>query len=256
MTEDHTALSWWFPKIEAAGVPVPRTKIIQMPPDAQRSLWECFGGEPGTGDEKAFLDDLKAAATAMGFPCFLRTDHTSDKHSWENTCFLKAADDVPQHVYNLAESSEIMGGIGGIVGLPWDVWVVREFLPTMPLGVCPVYGNMPLCREFRFFVDDGKVICKHPYWPREALEQGGVDEEQIDLMVLELSSHEKADGEKLRLLAEKTGQAVPGAWSIDILETRNGWYVTDLAEAHKSFHWDDCPMKERFKGKRHAVERT
>ena len=105
MREDRTALSWWFPKIEAAGVPVPRTTIIKMPKEAQESIWQWFDGKSGNGAEKPFLAELKAAATAIGFPCFLRTDHTSDKHSWEKTCFLKSADDVPQHVYNIAEFS-------------------------------------------------------------------------------------------------------------------------------------------------------
>jgi hypothetical protein len=51
---------------------------------------------------------------------------------------VKADDIVQQHVYEIAEASEI----ADMIGLPWDTWVVREFLPTMPYGVCPRYGNM------------------------------------------------------------------------------------------------------------------
>ena len=47
-------------------------------------------------------------------------------------------------------------------------------------------------------------------------------------------------------LAEKASRAVGGAWSIDLLETRRGWVLTDMAEAHRSWHdWPDCP--NRFK---------
>lgn len=29
--------------------------------------------------------------------------------------------------------------------------------------------------------------------------------------------------------------------SVDILDTEKGWFVTDMAEADKSFHWEGCP---------------
>jgi hypothetical protein len=50
-------------------------------------------------------------------------------------------------VFNLAEHSEC----ADILGVPWNTWAVREFLPTMPLEVCPNLCHMPVCREFRFF---------------------------------------------------------------------------------------------------------
>jgi hypothetical protein len=47
---------------------------------------------------------------------------------------------------------------------------------------------------------------------------------------------------KLTEYANSAGCAVGGAWSTDLLETRRGWMVTDMAEAHKSWHdWPDCP---------------
>ena len=46
---------------------------------------------------------------------------------------------------------------------------------------------------------------------------------------------------ELRNLASAAGKAVGGEWSVDILETRRGWYITDMAEAYKSWHWKDCP---------------
>lgn len=47
MTIDKTALSYWFPKIEAAGIPVPRTMIFKMPADAQAVIWGGFDGKKG-----------------------------------------------------------------------------------------------------------------------------------------------------------------------------------------------------------------
>lgn len=238
---DKTALSFWFPRLEAAGLPVPRTKIIKMPQEAQASIWAIFDGKED-GNPKAFFDEIAAAGAEFGFPCFLRTDQTSGKHNWEETCFLPSADDIPQHVFKIAEFSEMCD----FMGLPWHTWAVRELLPTVPFGICPRYGKMPICREFRFFVDDGAVRCGHPYWPLSSLEQGGAE---ADIDFAELCR--MADEESLRDLAAAAGRAVGGgSWSIDLLETARGWYVTDMAEAHKSFHWPDCPFD--FRGQARA----
>lgn len=233
---DKTALSYWFPKIEAAGLPVPRTKIMAMPLKTQEQIWAAFDGEegPNPGSLLAFSKEIAAAAEPFGFPFFLRTDHTSGKHSWEQTCFVAKAADIASHLYAIAEFSECCD----MLGIPWSVWVVREFLPTIPLGTCPAYGNMPLCREFRFFVDDGWVRCGHPYWPMESLERGGADVSLYD----KLSSLH--DYETAFALAKKVARTIEGAWSVDILETAKGWYVTDMAEAHKSFHWEGCEVAE------------
>lgn len=230
---DKTALSYWFPKLEAAGIPVPKTKILAMPKRAQEDIWAWFDGKEGGGGLKPFIEELSAAASAVGFPCFLRTDHTSGKHEWDRTCFVPTAAELAQHVFNIAEHSEICD----FLGLPWETWIVREFLPTIPLGVCPHYGNMPICREFRFFVDDGAVRCWHPYWPRHALEDGGAEMSSLgyDQLCRMPFLRDLSD------LAEAAGRAVGESWSIDILETRRGWFVTDMAEARKSFHWEGCP---------------
>lgn len=236
---DKTALSYWFPLIKAAGIPVPITTLIEMPIPAQESIWAAFDGQDKNGEALLnFCGELKAAASAIGFPCFLRTDHTSGKHEWDRTCFVHSADEIPQHVFNIAEFSEL----ADMLGLPWSVWVVREFLPTIPLGVCPNYGNMPLCREFRFFVDGGEVRCWHPYWPLESLEQGGAD-----VSLYERMATAPDDYAALFTLAHKAARAIEGAWSVDILETKRGWFITDMAEAHKSFHWEGCEQMRAAK---------
>jgi hypothetical protein len=237
--EDKTALSYWFPLLHAAGIPVPKTTISLMPVAAQQCIWAGMDGKEG--DEPAalpaFIEHLKLMAQQVGgYPCFLRTDHTSGKHSWDRTCFVKSADDLLNHVFALAEHSELCD----MIGLPWDTWVVREYLPIIPIAHCPRYINMPVCREFRFFVDDGAIRCVHPYWPIEALEEGDAQADaDVDAIYAELSKA-PADILEISALACQAGAAVGGSWSIDILETERGWFVTDMAEAHKSFHWVGC----------------
>ena len=233
---DRTALSYWLPKLEAAGLPVPKTTLVAMPAEALRDIYRVFDGEAMTGRAQPFFDDIKVAADAIGYPCFLRTDHTSGKHNWERTCYLAGPDAIPAHVIGIVEYS----GMAGIVGLPCDVWAVREFLPTRLINVAPRFGNMPICREFRFFIEDAHIRCWHPYWPREALEQGGVGAAEIDSVYEQLCQVD--DEAPLMELASAAGHAAGGAWSVDLLETARGWHVTDMAEAEKSFHWEGCRL--------------
>lgn len=253
---DKTCLSYWFPKLESAGLPVPGTRIVAFYDRATHTgLGRMMDGELPDEAGQAFLTKLADAVAEIGCPCFLRTGLTSGKHDWKRTCYLTHADRLMQHVASLIEFSEC----ADMLGLNWNVWAVRELLPTMPLCMLPCYGNMPLCREFRCFLDGDKIMCCHPYWPRGAVERGfpmantdepptGVwdmsgpralpaDFDHLYSRVCLLGSDERTT---VMELAAKVGAAVGGRWSVDILETQRGWYVTDMAEMHKSYHWEGC----------------
>ena len=228
-------LSYWFPKIQAAGLPVPKTIMVPMSREQLRAVFSVFDGKPMGDEAEPFFIELTAAADAIGYPCFLRSGHTSAKHDWKNTCYLTSSENIKRHVVGIVEYGEL----ACITGLPWDIWAVREFLPTTPITTAPRYGDMPITREFRYFVHDDQVICHHPYWPKEALTRGGV-EGDIDKLYTELTDSDDdipAFGE----LASRAGKAVGGEWSVDILETKNGPYITDMALADSSFHWEGCP---------------
>lgn len=239
--DDKTRLSYWYPKLETAGLPVPRTIIV---PAARKELDDISGrleGKEPTGAAVGLTERITMAANTIGYPFFLRTDFTSGKHDWKHTCFVSDAEQVESHVVAIVEHWEMVN----MFGPPSDMWAVRELLPTIPIGHCRMYGNMPICREFRFFVEDGYIRCWHPYWPWNALTKGDAvfnNPEEFDYT--EFSSICTNDDEMtLKQLASKAGAAVGGAWSVDLLETRRGWFITDMAEAHKSFHIDDCPFK-------------
>jgi hypothetical protein len=234
---DITALSYWFPKLEAAGIPVPKTRILGMSEAAMEDIWAAFDGKEGPGAVRDFGEQIAVIGDEMGWPVFLRTDHTSAKHHWNEACFVAKREDVLSHIFQIAEFSELCS----FMGLPWKNWAVREFLPTKPLAIAPRYSDMPVCREFRFFVTDGEVQCWHPYWPLDSLEQGGVVNAEAIYAEMCRCENEAA----LIALAEAAGRAVPGSWSIDILDTARGWFVTDMAEAEKSFHWSGCAFEKR-----------
>lgn len=229
---DKNCLSYWYPLI-APHVPTPRTEIVRS-----GNLLGLFDNEIPEGWGK-LLTSLDAARVKIGGDCFLRTGQGSGKHNWSKTCFLPETANIADHVAALVEWSEMVD----FMGLPSDVWCVREMLPTSPIGVCPDYGGMPVCKEFRFFVEDGQTKCFHPYWPIEALVEGGLHGDYSAGWYTEFCRLEDPEPKRL---AEIISRAVPGAWSVDILETKRidgdaiKWCVTDMAEAERSFHWPEC----------------
>jgi len=236
MNDDMTRLSYWFPKIQAAGLPVPKTEIIKSEDDETQAFYElALDGVDPKGKMDSLVCRIRKAGEMMGFPCFLRTDHTSAKHDWERTCYLKESSDISNHMAYILNFWEMVNWMAPRC----DVWVVREFLPTIPIGACPKYSNMPVCKEFRFFVDGPEVKCWHPYWPLKALNEGGAIYNSEDFSYEDFC--QTPDINELRNLASAAGKAVGGEWSVDILETRRGWYITDMAEAYKSWHWEGCP---------------
>lgn len=235
-----SCLSYWFPKLLQADLPVPRTRIVPLPTvGVSEDLYRVLDGQPIGERAQAWLGVLQLATDEIGYPCFLRTGETSNKHEWEKTCFLSRPEDLASHVLALIEFSEI----ADFMGLAWNVWVVREMLPTTP--VTTVYRGMPLCREFRFFVEDDTITCCHPYWPEQAVRDGFRGREipeDFDEMCEFLTTSNDSEREHIVGLAEAAGAAVGGKWSVDILQTMRGWYITDMAVAHQSWHWPGCPQ--------------
>lgn len=237
----RNCLSYWFPILEAAGVKVPRTEIVRTNLHLSSILYAGDDSYPGDDLDpvrfESFIIELRAAADRIGYPAFLRTGQGSGKHNWRRCCYLSERMKIEDHVMALIEWSDMVD----MIGLLTDVWCVRQMLPIKPIGVCDRYGGMPVTREFRFFVRDGKVVCSHPYWPRDALEKGG-----FKLGVVTGNWYEKLCRVPAGIdeIAEKVALAFvgDGAWSVDILEVGDdSWFVTDMAEAEASFHMPGCP---------------
>lgn len=228
---DKTCLSYWFPILAAGGVPVPRTEIVRV--DFASELWGIVDGEK-PACAPVLWQMIHDAATRIGdYPVFLRTGHTSNKHNWTRTCFLDAKASIPSRVYNLVEFS----CLADMCGLPIDVWVVREMLPVQPVAVCPFYRNMPVVREVRAFIGDGKIHGWHPYWPGDALQQGM--RETLSPSVVEHVHNIDYPAVRpiIASVAELFKDDIP--MSVDVLETDRGWFVTDMADAARSFRWDE-----------------
>ncbi len=246
-------LSHWYPKLVDAGLPTPLTQIVLMPTEVQKELYQVFDGLPaGKAAIEWINSKLLPVVNTLGPPCFLRTGQTSNKHGWKNTCHITPSSNLLDHVLALAEFSEICD----FMGLPWDVWVVREMLPTFPQMVADRYGDMPVCREFRYFVQDGAFKCWHPYWPEKAL-RDGISELPPDFNERYQLLCKMPDNtwETLHDLASRAGAAVGGYWSVDILETKRGWFVTDMAIGERSWHWPGCKFAPQGEAVEDAAEK-
>ncbi|MBV8781157.1 MAG: hypothetical protein JO353_07140 [Phycisphaerae bacterium] len=232
--DNKTRLSFWFPRIKAHGLPVPKTEIIRTKLFLAGLLEEKPAHEFSDGFLE-FMDEIRGAGDRLGWPCFLRTDYTSAKHYWKKTCFVEDRYAIASHVAEIVEFSEL----ADIMGLPTDVWVVRELLKTDP-AFHAFSGDMPITQEFRFFVEGGRVSHIQPYWPANAIEQGRPAATDWRGRLREINRLEDHDR---RILSEMSLQAFralgEGDWSIDwLLTTDRDWVLTDMAEASRSFRYE------------------
>lgn len=235
-SKELTRLSYWFPLIHAAGLPVPKTEIITQPLGEHRSMMETLLNHGAfNADGEKLLEQIKlSAARIVGEEklFFLRTDHSSAKHGWAHTCCVRDWSKLKDHVYQIIVYSEM----ADLMGLPTQTWAVRELLETS--ASFTAFDDMPIVREFRLFMRDG--ICEHVqgYWPPDAIDRPSVDNYR------ELVEQNNRIGddelELLKTMAVAANAAVPGYWSVDFLQTTSrGWFLTDMAEGEKSFKWSN-----------------
>lgn len=228
---NRNRLSWWFPKIPK-DILVPKTVII--PYEAQ-----SFDGEWKNISELCQL--ITNAGDLLGWPLFLRTDYLSDKHNWKNTCYVPKQESVFDNICALDE----MSMMADIHGFPQDMWIARKMIPTTP-AFYAFHGEMPIVKERRYFVQDDKVVCHHPYWPTQAFLMGDLACEypRWEKLLDEMNVESDSEITLLSGLSSRVGAAIGGSWSIDWLwsEPEGKWYLTDMAEADVSYHWPECSV--------------
>lgn len=215
-------MTFWFPVLFRSGIPVPKTVIIHT----SLELLQLLDHKKPKGFDD-FLNSIKDAIRHVGLPAFIRTGYTSNKHDWESSCFIKDEKDVWSHIFNLVEFS-CMATVDRI--MPYDFWAVREFIKTEPYFHY-FHGKMPITKERRYFVRNGKIECRHSYWPEDVFK--GIDGDLIE----RLNSIDEKEEKTLDSMAAYISNKFSGYWSIDFLRGADGqWWVTDMAIAEKSYH--------------------
>lgn len=116
-----------------------------------RSVWMPIAG---AFDLDRIMEMLRPFADA---PLIVKDYVKSQKHAWEEACFIPAASDreavgrVVRRFLELQEA-DLAGGL-----------VFREFVELEPAGRHPRSG-MPLTREYRLFFLDGRPLLCTEYW--------------------------------------------------------------------------------------------
>lgn len=239
--DERICLSWWLPRVEKAGLPVPETHIVRTDVD----LLVLLDGEEPAGFD-TFHADLARAVERIGTPCFLRSGQTSGKHEWSATCYLADREKLTHHVAMIVQYS----AMADLMGLPVDVWCVRRLISTRPLFTCNAYLGFPVVREFRFFADERRVTHVQPYWPGDSCEAGQPDDPEWRYLLGQ--SYDIADAIRRRLgnMAVRAAKACGGGeWSVDFLEDATGnWWLTDMAPGVVSFRWSPQKALRRESG--------
>ncbi|HLE05312.1 MAG TPA: ATP-grasp domain-containing protein [Anaerolineales bacterium] len=226
---DKISLAYWFPILEATRVPVPKTEWWNTDAD----FWPWADGQ-ASETATTFMQDLRLRAERWGYPLFLRTGHTSAKHSWRDSCFVESEDKLKRNVWELIEFSLMQ-----ILDLPLDVWVIRELL-DLDVRFSAFWENMPISQERRFFIKGGSVLCEHPYWPPDAFENVANVAENWRQLLEEMNASPIPPN--LKTDSEHVSAHFDGAWSLDWARHKDGtWYAIDMAPMEVSYHWPGCP---------------
>lgn len=216
---------YWFPLVTDLPIPQPKTETVLK----KKDWWQYLDGK--NFPEKDFYK-LKSAIKRVGLPCFMRTDLSSGKHNYLDTCYIGTVTDLASHLFRLIESNAIH-----------DLWfgaiIIREFIYLD--YKFRAFDGLPIAAERRYFIKDGKVVCHHPYWIEDAIKfyERTKDEEERTWKkwLKELNREIDLEIQILSNYSEKVASVLQGSWSIDFAKDSEGkWWLIDMALAEQSWH--------------------
>ena len=230
---EQSSMLYWWPKIQDLAIPQPATTCVHVDDQNLRSALE------GKADIEG-LPEIKQAVEWYGLPVFLRGADTSGKHDWKRTCHLDDIKQLDQHVLNLAEDA-IMKDVST------DAIFIRRFIQMRLAGFTAFYGDMPVSREVRCFINDGKKVCQHWYWFEDAVQNDGYEPKDPEWREKLKANNTltEADQKTIDGYLQQVCKAFKDDWSVDFCQGADGaWWLIDMARASVSFHMDGCPTNE------------
>ena len=104
---------------------------------------------------------------------------------------------------------------------------------------------MPVAQEFRFFIKNGQVLCRHPYWFPGCMRRVDVEDWLPKLRkIMELTEDTKQIPDQYAISVSKAVEplnAPDNYWSVDFCLVKDrGWMVTDMALREDSYHYGTC----------------
>jgi hypothetical protein len=242
---DKTSMLYWYPKIKLLRIPQPRTEMITTKLNITELLGDCDGLSEQGVRKHIDIPSVEELCERIGYPVFMRSDFTSHKHNWKNSCFVTGKEKIIPHLQDLIEfsgSADIFGGI------PFTAVVIREYIPMATLFTA-FYGEMPVNPEYRFFIKDGKVLCHHWYWVTDAMQNPAMKDWKGRISKCMKKIDKDGDIARLDGYAKMVAEVLKGSWSIDFCLGADGtWYLIDAAESFKSWHPAECKNHMTIKG--------
>ena len=229
---NKNAIDYWYPKIKEL-VPTPETTIIPI-----KWNWDKTGNYLEISDE--YLNAIEEASKHFDFPLFMRGSDSSIKHSWNDTCFVRLPERLKTHIVRIVNETMCLDMISSV---PCDSIALREYIP-MNGAFKAFWGGLPINSERRYFINEGKVLCRHIYWEEENIGQHpkGLPSNWRELLA-KINSETDEEVALLTDYASKIGGAFDDYWSIDFCKSKSGkWYCIDMAEGNKSWH-PECKTK-------------
>lgn len=240
-TKAPTAYENWAPAVALAGVAAPATVAVPLSFELQEAILENLDLSPECmSNLQGIVREIEDMGARHGFPLFIKTSFTSNKHEWATSCCLESAD--PDAVLN--QLANIVGSQGFS---PYPIsasLLIREMLDTAP--AFHAFEGMPVTQEFRFFAGAGRVDGYQPYWPAHSIQNPSVEDWAQRLEGI--SKLKPADLQHLIGMASAVTSKLEGDWSVDFLKDRQGkWWLIDMAEGALSYRNESAyrPLSKR-----------
>lgn len=245
-------MAYWLPKIRGLKIPMPNTILI---PASFSEDGNCLSDETHKR--------VEATADHMGYPVFIKTDLSAGKHGYAETCYVPTKETLHFNLERLRDDNFCTDCMFTHIA-------VRRFLDLA--WQFKAFRDLPIAPERRYFINEGKVCCHHPYWPLSAIEFFNIEfptdkklnfEEAHELrkqlvkqrkeetlpLLREMNVEHPQEINILTDYSEMVGQILPEYWSVDYALGRDGkWYLIDMAEGEKSYHDDNCPVRKQMDG--------
>jgi hypothetical protein len=225
----ESSMTYWWPKLESLGVPVPETVEIGT---ELRAVDDGVPGTDGTVDEVfPDTDELGDAIREVeGPPAFLRSDQMSAKHRMGEGS--KITSEEPEsfnlNTWTLFERHKMA------IGVPEPKkFYVREWLDLYHQFTA--FTETPIAAELRYFILDGEVNDVGFYWPHDAIQRPDSENWEELLTETKETSYEYEDYS--RQIASEVAEEFDGYWSVDFALTDDyDWYCIDMARGRVSWH--------------------
>lgn len=233
--------SYWFPKIEKCGIPVPESIIIPVPIPVMKSF---FFEEDGDKERvRAFVRDslLPAIPESFGNRVFVKNGCFSNKFDFKH-CSPERTEDALYEAVSHIQYDSFCFDTGGNTEI-----VVRKFIGGSDDSFKDtIYEGMRLRPEIRVFhdFDSGRSLYAANYWDwdycHEAISRHESDKAVYEKAYPTLESVFGAHKDQaLELVQSKMkGVDLKGVWSADLMYAEGRWWLIDMALGHMSAYWN------------------